>query len=189
MRIARLAVYRWCLVFVPIVASMSMPASVVGSTCDTDSRGRSVVAGGITRGSAGTSTSDRQAGGTDRMPTACRPACRKVGSVRPLRSLLHSRFRITGLHCGSHACRGDQAGEHELLVLPEDVNDDTTSGDPIDDDDDGRDDLNADDDSHGPMVSCVRDVARERVGPESAIVAPWIGPITSPLLTSQRLRC
>jgi hypothetical protein len=75
-----------------------------------------------------------------------------------------------------------------VLVPPDDVNDDTTSGEPYDDDD-SRDNLSAHDDSHAPIIVYLRDVAHELIAPGSASVSSWIVPPSPTFLTSQRRRC
>jgi hypothetical protein len=92
------------------------------------------------------------------------------------------------MHRGSIASWGDQSGEHSVFADPEDVNDDTTSGEPSDDDD-GWDDLSADDDWYAPIIVCLHDGAHNLIAPEPVPLSPSIVPPSSALLISQRLRC
>jgi hypothetical protein len=112
----------------------------------------------------------------------------KVRSGTGLRNKSHSRVRIPGSHGCSIDCCADLPREHDLLIVPEEVNDDTTSGEPTDDDD-GWDDLSADDDWHAPIIVCFREAAHYLSARESAAPVSWIVHTSSPFLASQRLRC
>jgi hypothetical protein len=72
--------------------------------------------------------------------------------------------------------------------MPDDVNDDTTSGEPSDEDD-GRDELSADDDWHVPIVVGLYEVALDLIAPESGPSTPYIAALTPGFVTSKRLRC
>jgi hypothetical protein len=74
-----------------------------------------------------------------------------------------------------------------VSVPVDDPNDNETSDDP-NDDDDLWDDLTADDDTDGPIITCIPDVVLYLMASSTSAVA-GTAPSPSPFPTRQRLRC
>jgi hypothetical protein len=206
MTIVRQLVHRWLIVLVSVAGSIST-TGVAAAECSpgapandsqlcvsvrhmtVDRPAGSGMAQGLSK--AGASDCVCRSRG---LATATRTAGRRFHENRGVRSatlqrnMSHSRARVAEKRGGSFPRRATQSSEHVVLGISEEVNDDTTSDEPVDDDD-GRDDLNGDDDSHAPSVVRLHGVAHDLTAPRLALASSWTLPVAPTFLTSQRLRC
>jgi hypothetical protein len=83
---------------------------------------------------------------------------------------------------------GTNVVPHFLRPRSDDPNDDTTSDDP-NDDDDAWDDLNADDNTHVPVIAWRPEIVRYLIDLEAGYAPASTRPPSSPFPTLQRLRC
>jgi hypothetical protein len=95
------------------------------------------------------------------------------------------------LRPGSHSAHRWHKRSHKFpkSMMANDPSDDGTSSDPGDDDDDASDDLNCDDDTDGPIVTCISGHALYFIAAQTRSTPSSSRACSALFLTLQRLRC